>query len=301
MAEYPLVTNAIPLYKSKPFIEIIIANIDAIEYPNIEILISDRHQYDDAIDILAEYFRDDTRVRILRATDQLTYAQHYNLLLSLGQGKYFRWMPHDDSYPQCALIRKVQILETHPQYILVNGPWHILDSSGNVESVHQPMKSPLGRWSFETPLFVAFDTLEAHAFKGLFRRSIAVDHEIWLFNTTKIIFPERCWEFAMSLKGEFYNDVDFAYFKRYSPASTSQTWRQDYRRVDIFYAWFYKFKYQWSLDRKPARVIAFLILMAPLTFRRLLLNEIPEPSRERIKKFPGKYLKRVIRQFLSRL
>jgi len=299
--EYPLVTNAIPLYKSKPFVDIIIANIDAIDYPNIEIIISDRHQYDDTIDILADHFRDDMRVRILKAKDQLTYAQHYNLLLSLGQGKYFRWMPHDDSYPVCALKKKVEILETHPQYVLVNGPWYKLDAAGDVESFHEPRKSSSGKWSFETAVLVAFGSYEAHAFKGLFRRSVAVDYGIWLFDTTRIISAERCWEYAMSLMGEFYNYRDFKYYKRYYPGSTHHTWQQNWRPTDIFYAWFYKFKYQWALDRKPARIIAFLLLMLPLTIRNIVLKKLPRWWRWRIKWIPGNYLKRIIKLSLSKL
>ncbi len=301
MTDFPLVTNAIPLYKSKPFVKIIIANIEAIDYPNIEILISDRHGYDDAIDVLAERFRDDARVEILKARDELTYAQHYNLLLSLGKGKYFRWMPHDDSYPVCALRRKVEILEKSQRYILVNGPWCKLDAEDNIESKHQPRKSPLGKWSFETPVFVAFGSYEAHAFKGLFRRSVAVDNNIWLFDTKRIISTERCWEYAMSLVGEFYNYTDFVYYKRYYAGSTHHTWQEDWRPTDIFYGWYYKFKYQWALDRKPARVIVFLILMVPLTLRSIALTKLPRRLRWRLKWIPGPYIKRQIRRGLSRL
>ncbi|HLF64107.1 MAG TPA: glycosyltransferase family A protein [Saprospiraceae bacterium] len=301
MTEYPLVTNAIPLYRSERFVEIIIANIDAIEYPNVEIIISDRHQYDDAIDVLAAYFKDDLRVTILRAKDELTYAQHYNLLLSLGRGKYFRWMPHDDSYPVCCLKEKVAILETQPQYVLVCGPWQILDASGNVIAVHRPMKSKLDRWSYETSLFVAFGNYEGHAFKGLFRRAITVEKGIWLFDTRHIISPERCWEFAMSLLGEFFLYEDFVYLKRYYPGSTHDTWQRMWRPIDIFYTWYFKFRYQWSLDRKPMRILAFLVLMAPLTFRKILCDKTPQPWKKWVKAFPGRIVKHWSRLLLSKL
>jgi glycosyltransferase involved in cell wall biosynthesis len=301
MTEYPLVTNAIPLYRSKRFVDIIIANIEAIDYPNIEIIISDRHQYDDAIEILEARFREDSRVTILKAKDELTYALHYNLLLSLGRGKYFRWMPHDDSYPTCGLRAKVEILENNPQYILVNGPWHRLDSTGNVELVKYPKKSRLNRWSYETSLFVAFEDYEAHAFKGLFRREIVVAKGIWLFDTSRIISPERCWEFAMSLVGEFYDYKDFAYYKRYHPDSAHSTWKEKWHPVDILYNWYYKFKYQWTLDRKPLRIIAFLVFMVPLTLRTLLADKLSEKWRSRMKVLPGRWAKARIRTLLSKL
>jgi hypothetical protein len=38
--------------------------VQAIDYPDVEILISDRHHDDDAIDMLAEALKDDRRVTI---------------------------------------------------------------------------------------------------------------------------------------------------------------------------------------------------------------------------------------------
>ncbi len=301
MTEYPLVTNAIPLFRSKRFVEIIIANIEAIEYPNIQIIISDRHQYDDAIDILEARFSEDSRVTILKAKDELTYAQHYNFLLSIGHGKYFRWMPHDDSYPRCNLKAKVEILENHAQYVLVNGPWHDLDDDGNVVLFKHPTKSKLGKWSYETSVFVAFGGYEGHAFKGLFRRDVAIDNGIWLFNTSRIISPERCWEYAMSLMGEFYNYPEFEYYKRYYPGSTHKIWQSQWRPSDIVHGWYYKFKYLWKLDGRPLRIIAFLVLMAPLTFRKILADKNSIHRNNLIRRFPGRRIKLLMRKLLSKL
>jgi GT2 family glycosyltransferase len=298
---FPLVTNAIPLYRSKPFVEIIKANIDAIDYPNIEILISDRHHLDDAIDVLEEYFREDPRVTIIRADDALWYAQHYNLLLGIGRGKYFRWMPHDDSYPVCCLKRKVEILESNPQYVLANGPWRKLDSHDHVTELHFPVKSRLGKWSFETALFVAFGAYEAHAFKGLFRRSIAVEREIWLFDTKRIISTERCWEYAMSLAGEFYCLKDFEYYKRYSADSTHATWQRNWKPIDIIWTWYYKFRYLITITPKAGRILAFLLLMVPLTCRELILDKAPVRYHKWIKLLPGRHVKHWMRLALSKL
>jgi glycosyltransferase involved in cell wall biosynthesis len=301
MSEYPLVTNAIPLYRSKRFVEIIISNIEAIDYPNIEILISDHHQYDDAIGILEERLRNDPRVTIIKTKNELNYAQHYNMLLSLGRGKYFRWMPHDDSYPKCCLKEMVEILESHPEVVLVNGPWHALDDNGKVIEKNQPGKSRLGYWSFETSLLVAFGGYEGHAFKGLFRRDVAVGKGIWLFDTERIISPERCWEFAMSLVGEFYNYESFEYHKRYYPGSTKHTWQQAEKPVDTLFTWYYKLRYQWALDRKPLRILAFVTLMVPLTLRQIYYSKLSPSVRSRIMQFHGLRLKGMMSKLLSKL
>jgi GT2 family glycosyltransferase len=298
---YPLVTNAIPLYRSKPYVEIIKANIEAIDYPNVEILISDRHQLDDAIVDLEMHFEHDPRVIILKAEDELSYAQHYNLLLGVGSGKYLRWMPHDDSYPVCALKQKVEILEHNPHYVLVNGPWYKLDSQDQVAEVHYPMKSRLGKWSYETALFVGFGDYEAHAFKGLFRRDVAVARRIWLFDTKRVISTERCWEYAMSLAGEFYCLNTFLYHKRYSQDSTHATWRRTWRPIDLFWTWYHKFRYLIMLTPGPGRIFAFLGMMMPLTFRQLMLDKAPVQYHRWIKLLPGRHVKHWMRLALSKL
>ena len=58
----PRVSVVIPLYRSARFIDNIIANIEAMPQRGVEILISDRHCYDDTIDRLAERYTTDPRV-----------------------------------------------------------------------------------------------------------------------------------------------------------------------------------------------------------------------------------------------
>ena len=44
----PLLTIAIPMHRSRPFVDIISANLDAIGRDDVEILLSDRTAVDDA-------------------------------------------------------------------------------------------------------------------------------------------------------------------------------------------------------------------------------------------------------------
>ena len=52
----PLVTVAIPLYKSQPFFDIITENVENLAYENLEFIISDRHGYDDTLARLRQRF-----------------------------------------------------------------------------------------------------------------------------------------------------------------------------------------------------------------------------------------------------
>jgi len=51
-----LVSIFVPLYKSRPFLSNIKANLEALSYQLVEVLISDRHLLDDILDHLQDHF-----------------------------------------------------------------------------------------------------------------------------------------------------------------------------------------------------------------------------------------------------
>ena len=55
----PLISVALPLYRSRRFLDIIVENLDTIAYPHLEILVSDRHCADDTIDVLEQRYCSD--------------------------------------------------------------------------------------------------------------------------------------------------------------------------------------------------------------------------------------------------
>jgi hypothetical protein len=54
--DQPLVSAAIPLHRSRHLVDVIASNIERVDYPAVESLISDRHLDGDALDVLAERF-----------------------------------------------------------------------------------------------------------------------------------------------------------------------------------------------------------------------------------------------------
>jgi GT2 family glycosyltransferase len=119
--QLPLVSVGIPLFQSRRFLDGIIGNIGAIDYPNLEVIISDRHCADDTIDLLAERFASDRRIRCLKGSDQLNWVEHYNLLLRISSGRYFLWMAHDDYCPSDYISKLVSCLESRPDVVLAHG------------------------------------------------------------------------------------------------------------------------------------------------------------------------------------
>ena len=146
LSKFPLVSVAIPLFKSQRFLDCIIGNIAAIDYPNLEVIISDRHCADDAIELLTDRFRADQRIRFIKGSDQLNWVDHYNLLLQIASGQYFLWMPHDDLYPSDYIPQLVSVLESQPDAVL---------AYGRLEAVHLDNRSI--SWSLHPDLPLAQD------------------------------------------------------------------------------------------------------------------------------------------------
>jgi glycosyltransferase involved in cell wall biosynthesis len=225
-AARPKVTVAIPLFRSERFLDTIIKNIDAIAEDNVEILISDRHCLDKAIDILARHFADDSRVRCIRAQDQLDWVGNINFLLGEARGEYWRFTPHDDIFPCGSLEKLVRALDEDPEAILAYGPTVVLDEHGETLlecNTPHPAEATEG-WTLGLILKMHWNFYFMHAFKGLVRRDTVMANGLFIRNTMDNILPERCWLFGLALLGRFRFVPEASYRKIRRPSSVSSAW-----------------------------------------------------------------------------
>jgi hypothetical protein len=222
----PLVTVACPLYRSAPHVETIAANIDRITYAPVEVLISDRHLLDDAIDRLAERYRDDARVRIIRDPDGADWVAHYNALVRAARGTYFCWMPHDDEYAPGYIESLAAGLDAAPDAILAFG---VMESESRGRPVIMPPFTPAPTRPDEPPspglsLRLHYHWDLSYAMRGLFRRERMLAADLTLPRTDQLIFADVCWLFAMSLHGRFVFVPDARCRKVHYPSGASAAW-----------------------------------------------------------------------------
>ncbi len=236
MKHYPLVSIVIPLYKSKKFLQTIINNIAAINYPNTEIIISDRHGLDNTIDLLKKRYANDPRMIFILENDQINWLEHTNLLFRLAKGKYIRWISHDDIIPDFNLPTMVDYLESHPDVVLCHGARIVTDLYGRLNPNIQYLDGnfPItndDKWDFELTLnlyFLGYCT----DFTGLFRKDILDQYGLYLRPTKRLIDAERLWYFGMSLVGKFYF-FPTPIIKRLWPHSLTTAWQ---RRISDFFS-----------------------------------------------------------------
>lgn len=224
MTRAPLVTVAIPLYRSARFVDNIVSNIGMLTYEPVEILISDRHGLDDAIDQLEVRYRQDPRVRFLRATDGIDWAAHYNELLKAATGTYFCCMPHDDAYATGYVEGLVARLEACPDAIVACGVTHYDDTVTSKFSFTPPPVGPDEPPSVEVALRLLLFWGVFQLVHGIFRRDLLLRHRLFLPRTRGTVFADICWAFSIVLYGRVEWVPGIECVKHYQTSSASSHW-----------------------------------------------------------------------------
>lgn len=225
-----LVSVGIPLYRSKPFLENIRQNIRILLLSDsIEIIISDQHGLDDSLDLLEAEWGTDPRFLFLRSNKSVPWTENMNILLSVAKGKYFRWMPHDDVFPEGCLGLLVERLDNDSNVILAYGPTRGIDLAGNRmtqrDRINTSPVKPNEPWQYQYSLDLYSRGYCDGAFKGLFRREKVIESGMFIRHTYQMIGAERAWLFGMSLLGGLGEVGDSFYFKRYHASSTHAQWK----------------------------------------------------------------------------
>lgn len=232
----PLVSVGIPLYRSSPFLSSLRKNCIALAAENnVEIILSDRHGFDDTLETLNTEWKHNSRFRFLKAHDCLNWVEHMNLLLREARGVYFRWMPHDDCFPEGSLKPLVDRLERAPATILAYGPTRGINAEGHRvperDRLHTYPVSPGSAWTFQHSLDLFWNGTCDGAFKGLFRRRDVVHAGLFIRPTYELVHAERTWLFGLSLLGGLEEEPTSIYLKRYHPDSVHAKWRPRVRNT----------------------------------------------------------------------
>jgi glycosyltransferase involved in cell wall biosynthesis len=223
----PRVTVAIPLYRSKTFLDVVTANLNELSDPDLEILISDRHLNDDAIDVLESRFGADSRIRFLRARDGIGWVGHFNELLRAARGEYFLWMPHDDTFPPDYLPRLVDALDRNRDAVLafgrIDSAWH--EPRGQPAPAHpDPPLDPGEPWTIRVVLRLTTEWNPGIAFRGLFRRQPLRDRGLFIRPTHRGINADRYWVSATGMLGRWVFVPECLCTKRYHEEGTHTRW-----------------------------------------------------------------------------
>jgi hypothetical protein len=220
-------TVAVPLYRSARFLHTIEENLAILStMPDVEVLISDRHMFDDALERLHSNYCANPRFQFLCATDKIDWVAHYNWLLSQGRGEYFAWMPHDDTFPMGYYSGLVAHLDKRAKTLLAFGPMILVDDAGqNLEWADYATKPPPWQrrlWSVRH----AYSVLSFHPwvpFRGVFRREQVVEANLTIQPSLHNQSADIGWVFGVGLRGQIRFVPVAACVKRHYSTSTHRT------------------------------------------------------------------------------
>ncbi len=224
----PKVTVGIPLYRSNRFLDCIVANIEAIDDPAVEIILSDRHLHDDALERVAARFPGDRRLRFLATRDRRGWIDNYNLLLRSATGATFMWMCHDDEYSAGYVSELVAHLEATPDAIVAYGDVELTDEAGAPLGWQPDARLLLGEdeaWSVRAALRqLVFRPSFTPPFKGIFRVEPVRGAGLYLREPLDGIWADVYWIFALGLLGRPAHVPSARLRKRVYRTSASAAW-----------------------------------------------------------------------------
>jgi glycosyltransferase involved in cell wall biosynthesis len=234
----PLVSVGMPLYRSMRYLDIITRNIEAIDYANVEIILSDRHGFDDTLEKVSARFPGDKRLRFIAATDKIGWVDNYNVLLKEALGDYFFWVSHDDFYPAGFIPELVSCLETEPD-VLIAYPRPIMVDVDDRPISWQPetelLLNPGEAWSPRVALRQLIFS-PSLPMKGMFRRKQIVNAGLYMRSPLDTILADVYWVFATGLLGRPRFVPSAHLRRRVDPTSTSAQWQFGLRHVWSGYA-----------------------------------------------------------------
>jgi len=125
---FPKITVTMPAFNAARYIESSIRSVLRQDCDDFELLIMDDASSDGTLHI-AERFKTDLRVRILKNKGDRGVAANRNRLLALARGQYLVQHDADDIMLQGRLREQLEILENHPTVGLVFGRVLVYDES----------------------------------------------------------------------------------------------------------------------------------------------------------------------------
>ena len=128
--KHPLVSIGLPVYNGENFIKQALDSILNQTFEDFELIISDNASQDRTEDICRQYAAQDKRILYYRNQENLGAAPNYNRVFELSNGKYFKWIAHDDICEPKFLEKCIEVFEQNESIVLCYSKVKIIDACG---------------------------------------------------------------------------------------------------------------------------------------------------------------------------
>lgn len=128
----PKLSIGLPVYNGEKFLAQSLDCLLAQTFTDFEIIISDNASEDSTAEICAKYVAADSRIRYIRQPKNIGAGPNHNFVFAEARAPYFKWASHDDLYQPDLLLRCIELLDTHPDVVLVHSYEAFIDETGAV-------------------------------------------------------------------------------------------------------------------------------------------------------------------------
>ena len=140
--ENPNVTIGLPVFNGENFLSEAIGSVLAQDYDDFELIIRDNASTDATAAICREACEKDSRIRYLRSETNAGAAPNFNAIVGEAQGRYFKWLAHDDLMAPTFLSRCVETLDNDRSCVLACPRVRFIDSAGEpIEDYISPFRT----------------------------------------------------------------------------------------------------------------------------------------------------------------
>jgi len=123
----PRVTAGVPVRNGARFLEKRLENLCALDYPDLEILVSDDASTDGSVEIAESWARRDSRIRVTSRTQPLGAGANFGWLMERASGRHFFLAAQDDWHEPGFVRETVAVLEQDPRLWGVAVRWKFMD------------------------------------------------------------------------------------------------------------------------------------------------------------------------------
>jgi glycosyltransferase involved in cell wall biosynthesis len=210
--EKPRLTIGLPVYNGESHLAEAIEALLGQTFEDFELVISDNASTDSTPDICARYGRQDSRIRYIRQPHNIGLNPNHNFVVQQARGELFKMASHDDLYARDLLKRCVEVLDEHPEVVLVHCWEAVINTSGTVTKVLDysvAADDPEATERFRSMLLDGWDDYTY----GVMRTKVL--HQTGLHRSHHL--ADRTINTELALYGPFRMVPDWLYFRRDHP------------------------------------------------------------------------------------
>lgn len=128
----PLISIVLPVFNGGHYLTQAIEGCLGQTYDKLELIIVDDCSTDNSLAVAGSYCRTDTRVKVLRHSQNKKLPAALNSGFAMASGEFLTWTSHDNIYAKNALETLSAYLAEHPEVGLVYSDFCFIDQEGVV-------------------------------------------------------------------------------------------------------------------------------------------------------------------------